>query len=445
MQENPPLESRTVSEPVYFVRSGHSSFRWVICALLFFATTVNYIDRQILSLLKPILDVELGWTNQQFGLINSAFQGAYAVGLLGAGWFIDRFGTKIGYAVSISLWSLAAFSHALVGSVSGFRWARIFLGCSEAGNFPAAVKTIALWFPRKERAFATSLFNSGANVGALIAPAVIPVIAATWGWHSAFIAAGIAGFLWLGAWWLIYDLPEKHPRVSSAELKHITRDCPETNDSAQLPWISLLRYRQTWAFIVAKFLTDPVWWFFLIWLPDYFHKTKDLDIKKIGLPVVAIYAIVSVLAIAGGWLGNFLVSHGWSNNATRKMCMLLFALCVLPIMFVKNADLWSAVVLIGIAGGAHQAWSANLFTTVSDAFPKRAVASVVGIGSMAGSFGGILFPIYSGHLLDHFIALGDINTGYGILFTICAFAYVLAYTLNHLLSPRFESILNIEQ
>ncbi|MFN0079784.1 MAG: MFS transporter [Prosthecobacter sp.] len=418
-------------------------YRWTICTLLFFATTINYIDRQILSLVKPLLDDELHWTNEQFGMVNSAFQAAYAIGLLGFGRLIDRFGTKIGYALSITLWSIAAMSHALVGSIAGFRWARMFLGVSEAGNFPAAIKTVAQWFPRSERAFATTLFNSGANVGAIIAPATIPFIAAAWGWRAAFVAAGLAGFVWLVFWWLMYEAPEKHARVSPAELAVITSDRADTQTDT-IPWLTLLKIPQTWSFIIAKFLTDPVWWFFLIWLPDYFNKTKGLDIKKLGLPLVTIYVIVTVLSIAGGWLANALVRRGWSENRTRKTCMFIFALAVLPILLVKGAGLWGAVVLIGIAGAAHQAWSANLFTTVSDMFPKRAIGTVIGIGGMAGSFGGILFPIYSGRLLDRFTASGDVNTGYAILFGICAAAYLLAFGLNHLFAKRFAPITQLE-
>ncbi len=414
-------------------------YRWIICALLFAATTINYIDRQILSLVKPLLDQELHWTNEQFGMVNSAFQAAYAVGLLFFGWFIDRFGTKIGYGVSITFWSIAAMCHALVGSIAGFTYARIFLGVSEAGNFPSAIKAVAQWFPRKERAFATSLFNSGANVGAIFAPATVPIIAATWGWKAAFIMAGAAGFVWLMFWKLFYDVPEKHARVSEGELTYILSD-REAVGGEGVSWASLLKFRQTWAFIAAKFLTDPVWWFFLIWLPDYFNKTQGLNIKKLGVPLVVIYVIVTVLSIAGGWLTNALVQRGWTNNRTRKTCMLLFALCVLPILAVKGAGLWGAVTLIGIAGAAHQAWSANLFTTVSDMFPKRAIGSVIGLGGMAGSIGGMLFPIFSGRLLDRFTATGSVNTGYGILFGICALAYLVAFGLNHLLAPRFEQI-----
>ena len=414
-------------------------YRWIICGLLFAATTINYIDRQILSLVKPLLDQELHWSNEQFGMVNSAFQAAYACGLLLFGWFIDRFGTKLGYGVSIAFWSIAACCHALVGSIGGFTLVRVLLGVSEAGNFPSAIKAVAQWFPRKERAFATTLFNSGANVGAIFAPATVPIIAATWGWRAAFILAGTAGFVWLVFWKLLYDVPEKHARLNAAELAHILSD-RETVGGASVSWRRLLRHRQTWAFIVAKFLTDPVWWFFLIWLPDYFSKTKGLDIKTLGAPLVGIYCIVTVLSIAGGWLTKFLVQRGWSNNRTRKSCMFLFALCVLPILAVEHAGLWGSVALIGLAGAAHQAWSANLFTTVSDMFPQRAIGSVIGLGGMAGSIGGMLFPIFSGRLLDRFTASSDVNAGYGVLFGICALAYLVAFGLNQLLAPRFEPI-----
>ena len=416
-----------------------SRYRWCVCLLLFCGTTINYIDRQILSLVKPLLDAELHWSNEQFGAVNSAFQAAYAVGLLGFGRFVDRFGVKLGYALSISLWSLAAMAHALAASITGFRWARIALGLTEAGNFPAAIKAVTLWFPRRERAFATTLFNSGANVGAIIAPASVPLLAAAWGWRAAFLAAGALGFVWLLFWWWLYAAPERHARVSPAELAHIRSDPPDIQ-TEHIPWLTLLRYPQTWSFIVAKFLTDPVWWFFLIWLPDYFNKTQGLDIQQLGPPLVTIYALVTILSIAGGWLANVLVRLGWSQNRTRKTCLLLFALCVLPITLVQGAGLWGAVGLIGLAGAAHQAWSANLFTTVSDMFPQRTIGSVVGLGGMAGSIGGILFPLYAGRLLDQFTAAGDVATGYAILFGMCAGAYLVAFSLNHILAPRFAPL-----
>jgi len=418
-----------------------SRYRWIICLLLFLATTINYIDRQILALLKPILDVELGWTNEQYGEVNAAFQGAYAIGLLLFGAFIDRVGTKIGYAVSIAAWSLSAIGHAFVGSVRGFFTARFALGISEGGNFPSAIKAVALWFPRKERALATALFNSGANVGAVAAPAMIPLIALKWGWQSAFVVAGIAGLVWLVLWLPFYNVPEKIKRISAAELEHINSDKEEA--AAKGPavgWLTILRYPQAWSFIVGKFLTDPVWWFFLIWLPDFFKKTRGLDIKKSWVHLVVIYAIVTVLSIVGGWLAGYLIRRGFSANRARKISMLIFALSVLPVLLVTQLGLWGAVLIIGIAGSAHQAWSANLFTTVSDMFPKRAVASVVGIGGMAGSIGGMFFPIYAGKLLDRFQAAGNVTAGYAILFMICGTAYLVAFGIGHLLARRFEPV-----
>lgn len=414
-------------------------YRWLICALLFFATTINYVDRQILSLIKPILDHELGWTNEQFGYVNSAFQGAYALGLLAFGWFIDRFGTKLGYALSIAAWSVAAMGHALVFSIGGFFAARVALGLGEGGNFPSAIKAVALWFPKRERALATSIFNSGANVGAIVAPAVVPWIALTWGWHYAFLAAGAAGFAWLFFWLPLYNVPEKIARLEPAELDLIRSD-REAAPAEKIPWLKLLGYRQTWSFIVAKFMTDPVWWFFLIWLPDYFKKTRGLDIKNSWVHLVSIYAVVTVLSILGGWITGHLANSGWTVTRARKLGMFLFALCTLPILAVTQVGDWTAVLLIGLAGSAHQAWSANLYTTVSDMFPKHAIASVIGIGGMAGSIGGMLFPIYSGKLLDRFTAAGNVTGGYAVLFGICACAYLVTFALHHLLAPRFEPL-----
>ncbi len=418
---------------------GAHRYRWLVCALLFFATTVNYIDRQILSLLKPILDEELKWTNTEFGEVNAAFQGAYAIGLLGFGFLVDKFGTKVGYAVSIAAWSLAAIGHAAVGSVSGFVRARVALGLGEGGNFPSAIKAVALWFPRKERALATALFNSGTNVGAIVAPAVIPLVAELWGWRAAFVGAGIVGLLWLALWIPLYEIPERSKRLHPAELAHIQSD-REVEHSSKISWGSLLKYRQTWAFVAAKFLTDPVWWFFLIWLPDFFKKTRGLDIKHSWVHLVLIYSIVTALSVIGGWLPGYLMRKGYTQSRARKTSMFAFSIAVLPILAVTQVGDWSAVLLIGLAGAAHQAWSANLFTSVSDVFPKRAVASVVGIGGMAGSFGGILFPLYSGKLLDRFQTTGNVTAGYAILFGICGFAYLVAFAINHFLAPRFTPL-----
>ena len=420
-------------------RLFEGNYRWVVCALLFFATTVNYIDRQILSLLKPMLDEQLHWTNEEFGIVNSAFQGAYGLGMLFFGWFIDRYGTKIGYAVSIAAWSVAAIGHAFVSSVGGFMGARIALGLSESGNFPSAIKAVALWFPKKERAFATSIFNSGTNVGAIIAPAVVPWIAYTWGWQAAFVAAGIAGFLWLLLWIPFYEIPEKIKHLTREELAYIRSDADEQTVVEKPSWGSLLRYRQTWAFLVAKGLTDPIWWFFLIWLPDFFKQTRGLDIKTSWIHLVTIYTIVTVLSIGGGWVTGYLTKRGWSVTRARKSGMFLFALLVMPVYAVTSVGDWTAVMLIGLAGAAHQAWSANLFTTVSDMFPKNVVASVTSLGGMAGALGGIVFPTLTGKLLDVFKASGDITAGYAILFSICACAYLVTFAIHHLLAPRFET------
>jgi ACS family hexuronate transporter-like MFS transporter len=309
---------------------------------------------------------------------------------------------------------------------------------SEGGNFPSAIKATAQWFPKRERAYATSIFNAGTNVGAIVAPAIVPWIALTWGWQWAFIIAGIAGLLWLILWIPLYDRPEKSKRVNAAELELIESDREDQNETQKVSWLGLLRYRQTWSFIVAKFMTDPVWWFFLIWLPDYFKKTRGLDIKESWIHLVTIYVIVTILSIFGGWVIGYLNKQGWTITRARKTGMFVFALCVIPIFLVAQLGEWGAVLLIGLAGSAHQAWSANLYTTVSDMFPKKAVASVIGIGGMAGATGGMLFPIFSGRLLDNFTAAGNVTAGYTVLFTICAFAYVITFLLHHLLAPRFE-------
>jgi ACS family hexuronate transporter-like MFS transporter len=335
-------------------------------------------------------------------------------------------------------WSLAAIGHALVGSVGGFFAARIALGLGEGGNFPSAIKAVALWFPKKERALATSIFNSGTNVGAIIAPAIVPWIAFTWGWQAAFVAAGLAGFLWLLLWIPFYNIPEKIKRVHESEMAHIRSDVDETEKTDKIPWLRLLAYRQTWSFIVAKFMTDPVWWFFLIWLPDYFKQTRGLDIKQSWIHLVTIYAVVTVLSIAGGWVTGYLTKRGWTVTRARKTGMFVFASLVLPILTVTSVSDWTAVLLIGLAGAAHQAWSANLFTTVSDMFPKRAVASVIGIGGMAGALGGMIFPALTGKLLDVFKASGNITEGYAILFSVCALLYLITFAVHHLLAPRFE-------
>ena len=418
-----------------------TNYRWIVCALLFFATTINYIDRQILAIIKPILDDQLHWTNEQYGLTVSLFQGAYAVSLLFFGWIIDRFGTKVGYALSIAAWSVAAVGHALVSTISGFYIARVALGLGEGGNFPSAIKAVALWFPKRERATATAIFNSGTNVGAFVAPLIVPMIALSLGWHWAFIFAGLAGFIWLLFWFPLYNVPEKIKAANAAELVHIRSDQDDTSrDGEKVSWRNLLGYRQTWSFVIAKALTDPVWWFFLTWLPDFFKKTRHLDIKQSGLMLATIYGLATVLSIFGSWVTGSLVKSGWSVTRARKTSMFIFALCVLPILAVKDVGDWAAVFIIGFACAAHQAWSANLFTTASDMFPKRAVASVVGLGGMAGSGLGIFFPVMAGKLLDVFTAKNNVTGGYAVLFAICAGAYVLAFVLQHMLAPKFEMV-----
>jgi ACS family hexuronate transporter-like MFS transporter len=414
---------------------GHvlTSRRWLICALLFAATLINYMDRQILSLLKPLLDQELHWTNEQFGWVNSLFQGAYAASYIAFGWGIDRYGTRIGYAVSIAAWSLAAAAHALVGSVRGFAIARIALGLGEGGNFPAAIKAVAQWFPRKERMLATTLFNSGANVGALLAPALIPPLAMAIGWHGTFLAAGAAGFVWLGFWLVLFEVPRRARGVHASELALIESDRGDDGDARPLAWREILGYRQTWGYILSRALTDPVWWFFLIWLPDYFKTSRGLDLKTMGLPLVVIYAIVTVLSIAGGWVAKRLVESGWSITRTRRACMLIFAFCVLPVALATRLPLWQAVMVIGLAGAAHQAWSATLYSTVSDIFPKQAVASIVGLSGLTSSLVGMIFPVVCGRVLDSFG-----STGYAMLFGYCSVAYLAGFAINRLLCPSFD-------
>jgi MFS transporter, ACS family, hexuronate transporter len=418
-------------------------YRWTICSLLFLATTINYVDRQILSLIKEILDKELGWSNTDFGIVNSIFQGAYGIGLLLFGWFVDRYGAKVGYAVSIVSWSLAAMGHAFVSSVTGFMVARASLGLGEGGNFPSAIKATAQWFPKRERAFATSIFNAGTNAGPIIAPALVPWIAFEFGWRVAFIIAGIAGLLWLLLWIPFYSSPEESRRLSPQERAYIEMD-REPVSHKKLRWGELLKYKQSWSFILAKFMTDPVWWFFLIWLPDYFKKTRGLDIKHSWALLVTIYSIMTVLSIFGGWITGHLTKSGWTVTRARKTGMFIFALCVLPIFFVTQTSDWGAVLLIGLAGAAHQAWSANLYTTVSDMFPKYAVASLIGIGGMAGALGGMIFPILTGQLLDAFEKTNNITGGYAILFTTCAFAYLVTFGIHHLLAPSLEPLKSLQ-
>ena len=424
-------------------------YRWFICALLFAAATINYIDRQVIGILKPTLQAEFGWSEIDYGDIVFAFQLAYGIGMLIAGRLIDRLGARLGFSVFIIVWSLAAMAHAEAtmfgpgvaallglagltysGSVAGFIAARFALGIGEAGNFPASIKVVAEWFPRRERAFATGLFNSGTNIGALVAPLIVPWITITWGWYWAFVVTGAIGFLWLVSWWVSYAHPQEHPRVSAAELAHIRSDAAET--VVKVPWRTLLGHRQTWAFALGKFLTDPVWWLYLFWIPDFLNRNYGINLSSIGLPLVVIYLVADVGSIGGGWLSSALIKRGWTANAARKTAMLVCALAVLPIPLASKAgNLWMAVALVGLAASAHQGWSANLFTLVSDMFPRQAVGSVVGLGGTAGAIGGMLIAKVTGYILE---ATGS----YVPVFLMAAFAYLVALGVIHVLVPTLQ-------
>ena len=422
------------------------NYRWTIVALLFFATTINYLDRQVVGLLKPTLEKEFNWSELDYSRIVQVFSAAYAIGLLVFGRFIDRIGTKMGYTIAIIFWSIAAMGHALATSTLGFIFARIGLGLGEAGNFPAAIKTVAEWFPKKERALATGIFNSGANIGAVVAPILVPWILGIYGWQMAFIVTGAVGFIWLIFWYVGYEIPAKQAKLSKAEFDYIHSDNETTPDEVAdhgqpVSWGQLLSKRQTWAFVFGKMLTDPIWWFFLFWLQDYFATTFHLDTKKPNLYLAVLYTLVSIGSIGGGYLSSALISRGWSVWKARKTSMLIFALLVIPVIAVRfGPGIWTAVALIGLAGAAHQAWSANIFTTASDMFPKRAVSSVVGIGSMAGSVGGIIFPEIVGRILDTYKQAGDVQSGYGIIFLMCGSAYLLAWLVMHLLTPTMQPV-----
>ncbi|HEV8592490.1 MAG TPA: MFS transporter [Pyrinomonadaceae bacterium] len=463
MYETP--DAAPSSQPI----TAGGNFRWVICALLFFAATVNYIDRQVIGILKPTLAGEFGWSELDYSWIVFAFQTAYAIGLLFVGKLMDRIGTKLGFAIAIVIWSIAAIAHAwapeigvfsapivaplvqavvsafnsissLFGaapwtfafsaSVVGFMVVRFALGLGEAGNFPASIKTVAEWFPKKERALSTGIFNAGTNVGALATPLLVPRIVVAWGWYEAFIFTGIIGFIWLLFWLLIYKRPEEHKRLSSEELAYIQSDPIET--TAPIPWRRLFPHRQTWAFGIGKFLTDPIWWVYLFWLPDFLHKQHGLDLKNFGIPLAVIYIIADIGSVGGGYISSTLIKRGWTINRSRKTAMLICALAVVPIVIASiTSNLWVAVILIGIAAAAHQGWSANIFTLASDMFPKQAVGSVVGIGGMMGAVGGMIISPLVGFILD--------RTGsYVPIFMIAASAYLIALLIIHLLVPKLE-------
>ncbi len=427
----PETDVRTAPQSTAF--SSHAlkavgHFRWVICGLLFFGVTKNYMDRQVLSVLKTTLQHDLSWNDIDYGNLVIAFQAAYAVGLLIMGRLIDRLGTRLGYALAMAFWSLASMAHAIGSSLLSFTIARAALGLGESGVFPASVKTVAEWFPKKERALATGIFNSGTNIGAILAPLFVPWITIHLGWRAAFLITGALGFAWLALWLLLYRKPEDHSRCSPAELAYIQSDSSE--QTGKIKWARLLFYRQTWTFALAKFLTDPIWWFYLFWVPDFLQRRHGLKLTSIGLPILVIYLIADIGSVGGGWLSSFLIKRGVSVNVSRKTAMLISALCVIPIGYAyRVSSLWSAVLLIGLAASGHQGFSANLFTLSSDLFPSRAVASIVGIGGMAGAIGGMLIAEIVGHVLQW-------TGSYMIPFFIAASAYPVALLLIHLLSPR---------
>jgi len=445
-------------------------YRWTICALLFFATTINYLDRQVLSLLAPMLTKEFGWSNTDYANITATFQFVYAISMLFAGRVIDRMGTKRAYVVAIVIWSLGAIGHAYaislgeavntvftaVGlavvpvSIAGFMIGRAVLAIGEAGNFPAAIKATAEYFPKRERSFATGIFNSGANVGAILAPLSVPVIAEYWGWQAAFIVVGAVGFFWMGLWIWLYDAPERQTRLSRDELAYINSDAGAPVGACDVPkrssWFKLLGCRQTWAFAFGKFMTDGVWWFFLFWLPKYMSAQYGMSSTEMIVPLAVLYSMTMVGSIGGGWLPTYFLNRGADIYHGRMRAMLIIALCPLVVLLAQPLGylgFWVPVILIGIGASAHQAWSANLFTTVSDMFPKHSVGSVVGIGGMAGGLGGVLLTKLGGWLFDHYGALGQLQTGYMIMFSICALAYLVAWLVMKALVPRRSEITHL--
>ena len=445
---NPTLSS----SPPGTASSVIGKYRWTICSLVFFATTINYLDRAVISLLKPYLETAFNWNSGDYANIEIAFKLAYSIGMVGVGRIIDKLGTKIGYALSTTLWSIAAMGHAIVSSTLGFGIARGFLGITEAGNFPAAIKTTAEWFPQRERALATGIFNSGANVGAIIAPLSVPFIAEQYGWQWAFIITGALGFIWLVLWMLVYDTPANSKRLSKAEFDYINADIPAglpaesvvVEEKPKTSWATLLGFRQTWAFALGKFLTDPIWWFYLFWLPDFLGKQYHLTGTAIALPIAAVYVLSSIGSIGGGYLPMSFIKRGMPAFQARKTAMLLIAFCVFPIVFAQylgQLNMWLAVLVIGIAAAAHQAWSANIFTTVSDMFPKRAVGSVTGIGGFAGGMGGIaLSALVQKRMFVYYESIGQLDKAYFIMFLICGAIYLLAWVITFTLVPRMEPI-----
>ena len=421
-------------------------YRWIVVTLLFFATTINYLDRQVIGLLKDTLAKDFNWSEKDYSRIVMAFSGAYAIALLIFGRLIDRIGTRLGYAISVVIWSISAMCHALATGTLGFAFARTALGLGEAGNFPAAVKAIAEWFPKKDRAFATGIFNSGTNIAAIAGPPIIAWIFSLYGWQKAFLWTGALGFIWVIFWWWLYEIPTKQKRITAREFNYIHSDPEEMSDKKanQSTWSDLFRVRQTWAIILGKFLTDPVWWFYLFWIPSYFNTIYHLNLTKSAIHVSTVYVVASFGSVLGGYLSGWLIKRGLAVYKARKLSMFFFACCVVPIFFVRyTTNIWPAVWLISLAAAAHQAWSATIYTLAGDIFPKQKISSVVGIGGMAGSVGGILFPLLIGILLDHFKMIGRLGTGYNIIFGICAVAYLLAWSIMQVLSPEMKYVSSV--
>lgn len=421
-------------------------YRWTICGLIFFATTINYIDRSVISFLKSTFTTDLGWTDADYLNVEITFKLFYALGMLVAGRLIDKMGTRIGYGLFTFLWSVAGICTALVNTVIGFQIVRGALGLTESGNFPAAIKTVAEWFPKKERALATGIFNSGANIGAIVTPITIPWIVINWGWQWAFILTGLLGIVWLFFWVILYEIPRRNKKVGAAEIEYIESDRDEDigNAGPKMSWMQLLGFRQTWAFVIGKFLTDPIWWFYLFWLPDFFESVYHIKLQSASWPVAAVYIISTAGSIWGGWLPLHFIKKGWPVFKARKTSMLIYAFLVMPIFFaliLGKVNMWLAVAVIGVAAAAHQAWSANIFTTVSDMFPKKSTASVTGIGGMFGGLGGIaLSLLVQKQMFPYFRSINHIETAYYIMFAICGSAYLLGWLIMHILVPRMKRI-----
>jgi MFS transporter, ACS family, hexuronate transporter len=418
-------------EPTKLTGVQPGNFRWVVCALVFFATTINYMDRQVLSILAPVLQTEIGWNEQQYAHIVTAFQAAYAIGMLAFGRFVDVIGTRHGYAICLVLWSFAAMAHAAVRSVFGFGVARFALGLSEAGNFPAAIKAVTEWFPKRERALATGLFNSGTNVGAILAPLVVPWLTRHYGWPASFVVLGATGFVWLAFWYALYDSPDRSRRVSPEELAHILSDAAEPA-VGHISWFRLLGYRQTWFYIVGYAFSAPIWWFYLYWLPKFLNHQHGLNLSELGLPLIVVYSMTCAGAVASGWFSGFLLRRGWSVNAARKTAMLLCALAEVPVVFAAHvSQLWLSTLLIGLAVAAHQGWASNLFPLAGDLFPKRAVASVIGLGGMIGAATSMALAELAGYILQT-------SNIYWPLFVIAASSYLVALAIMHTLLPDMK-------